>query len=115
MSFDLPTDLISVVQEKGRAGRYPDASLGDNRYEVCVSLASYTYLLHRIHHSRGNLDPVSTRCNVDYVPVLSSDFILLDAYQAKQEQDILENLCFFLLPNECQHCILKCKISNSFL
>ena len=115
MSFDLPTDLISVVQEKGRAGRYPDASLGDNRYEVCVSLASYTYLLHRIHHSRGNLDPVSTRCNVDYVPVLSSDFILLDAYQTKQEQDILEVLGFFLLPNEYQHCILERKLSNPFL
>ena len=78
MLFDLLTDLISVVQEKGRAGRYPGASQGDNRYEVCITLASYAYLLHRIHRSSDNLDPVSTRCNVDYVPVLSSDFIPLD-------------------------------------
>jgi hypothetical protein len=54
-------------------------------------------------------------CNVDYVSVSSSDFILLNAYQAKQEQDILEVLCFFLLPNECQHCILERKLSNPFL
>ena len=40
---------------------------------VAVTLASYTYLLHRIHCSSGNLDPVSTRCNIDYVPVSSSD------------------------------------------
>ena len=115
MSFDLPTDLISVVQEKGRAGHYPGTSPGDNCYEVCVTLASYTYVLRQIHCSSGNLDPVSTRCNIDYVPVSSSDFIPLDAYQTKQEQDILEVLGFFLLPNECQHCIFEQKFSNPFL
>ena len=115
MSFDLPTDLISVVQEKGRAGHYPGASLGDNRYEVCVTLASYTYLLRRIHRSSDNPDPVLTRCNVDYVPVSSSDFIALDAYQTKQEQDLFEILGFLIMPNECQHCILERKLSNPFL
>ena len=65
MSFDLLTDLISVVQEKGQAGRYPGASPNDNCYEVCVSLSSYTYHLRWIHRSSASLEPVSTRCNVD--------------------------------------------------
>jgi hypothetical protein len=42
MSCDLPTDLCSVVQEKGRAGWRPGSSPTENSYEVCVSLQSYT-------------------------------------------------------------------------
>ena len=44
MSCDLPTDLCSAAQEKGRAGRRPAAgsSPTKNSYEVCVSLQSYT-------------------------------------------------------------------------
>jgi hypothetical protein len=43
MSCDSPTDLCSIVQEKGRASRRPGSLPTKNSYEVCVSLQSYTY------------------------------------------------------------------------
>jgi hypothetical protein len=43
---EFPPTLADVLQEKGRAGRRPNASTTD-WYLVCLSLETYVYLLHR--------------------------------------------------------------------
>jgi hypothetical protein len=42
-----PPTLDNVLQEKGRAGRRPNASAATDWYLVCISLETHVYLLHR--------------------------------------------------------------------
>jgi hypothetical protein len=44
---EFPTTLADVLQEKGGAGRRPNASAATDGYLVCLSLETYVYLLHR--------------------------------------------------------------------
>jgi hypothetical protein len=79
MSCDLPTDLCSIVQEKGRAGRRPGSLLTENSYEVCVLLQSYMYLLRRIYLAPTD-EHVATEGD-GYVPFSSStDIVTLLEY-----------------------------------
>jgi hypothetical protein len=89
MSCDLPTDLCSVIQEKGRAGRRSGSLPTKNSYEVCVSLQSYTYLLCRIHLAPTD-EHVATEGG--YVPISSTDIVTLLEYQTQQVHDLFSVL-----------------------
>ena len=104
MSCDLPTDLCSVVQEKGRAGRRPGSLPTENSYEVCVSLQSYTYLLRRIHLAPAD-EHVATEGG--YVPISSTDIVTLLEYRTQQVTDLFSVLQLFVLPQECMQCTLE--------
>ena len=43
---EFPPTLVDVLQEKGRAGRRPNASAATDWYLFCLSLETYVYLLH---------------------------------------------------------------------
>jgi hypothetical protein len=105
MSADFPTDICSISQEKGRTGRSPDALPVDNTYAVCGSLASYVYLLRRIHFPPSDDDK----------ELETEDKVLsIQEYRKLQMDQLLEVLEVFVLPNECLHCILERRLANPY-
>ena len=46
--IDFPPSILDMVQERGRAGRRPDATSMNYNYYVCISLESFLYLFNRI-------------------------------------------------------------------
>jgi hypothetical protein len=107
-SSDMPTSLLSVLQEKGRAGRRADADGTQDVYHVCFDLDHYLYLVRRVCAG------LSTSNDVD-LSDFSSLSTTIDEYIALQLQDFQEVLEFFLMPGECQHSILQRKLSNPFV
>ena len=61
--IDFPPSILDIAQEKGRAGRRPDATAKDFHYAVCYSLESFLYLFKR------TLDPSEEYVNEDYCQV----------------------------------------------
>jgi hypothetical protein len=51
---EFPPTLVDVLQEKGRAGRRPNALAATDWYLVCLSLETYVYLL---HHAADSATP----------------------------------------------------------
>jgi hypothetical protein len=107
-SSDMPTSLLSVLQEKGRAGRCADADGSQDVYHVCFDIDHYLYLVRRVCAG------FSTSNDVD-LSKFSSLSTTIDEYIALQLQDFQEVLEFFLMPGECQNSILRRKLSNPFV
>jgi hypothetical protein len=55
-SVDLPSDLLSLSQEMGRAGRRLSANASTDYYYVCYSLSDYAFLLQRIYKDDKSSD-----------------------------------------------------------
>jgi hypothetical protein len=47
--IDFPPSILDIAQERGRAGRRPDASPEVYSYNICFSLESFFYVFLRIH------------------------------------------------------------------
>ncbi len=47
--LDFPPSIIDVCQEKGHAGRHPNALSEDYTYYIAFSLKSFIHLFKRIH------------------------------------------------------------------
>jgi hypothetical protein len=106
-SSDMVTSLLSVLQEKGRAGRRVGADGSDDTYFVGFDLDDYLYLVKRACAGEASTD------------VALADFASLDTtlpeYTKLQLADYMEVLNFFILPSECQHSTLERKLCNPFI
>jgi len=103
-SLDFPTDLLSISQEKGRAGRRLDASPATDKYHVSASLESVVYLLHRILRSDTTISKDDYAAFDQQLPRAE--------YQELQLQQLHDVLDLFVLPFECQHCTLERRLAN---
>ena len=59
--LDFPPSIIDVCQEKGRAGRRPNALQSDYIYYIAFSLESFIHLFKRIHDPENNVIDKSYR------------------------------------------------------
>ncbi len=48
--LDFPASLVDICQERGRAGRRPNAHPANFKYVVCINLDSYLNIFRRIHN-----------------------------------------------------------------
>ena len=108
-SGDMPPNLMSISQEKGRTGR---CSLEANRlrndvYIAVFGLDDYMYLVQRVFNP-DKIDVLGKRR-------LSELGITLVIHQQNQMEDLKEVLYFFLFPGMCQHVLLAKKCANPFL
>ena len=79
--MDFPPSLLDIAQEKGRAGRRPDAVANDYHYIMCYSLDSLLHLYKRI------LDPKEELIN--------------ESYHSKMLNDISGVAKLHVMPNVC--------------
>ena len=79
--IDFPPSILDLAQEKGRAGRRPDASPDNFHYFVCYSLETFLYLFKRI------LDP--------------SETYVTESYRKIQIQQLIEVAQVLITPNTC--------------
>ena len=56
----MPESVSDFVQEKGRAGRYPNAHPSENRYTICFTIEDLVYVFHR------TMDPLELVINESY-------------------------------------------------
>jgi hypothetical protein len=103
---DSPTDLLSIVQEKGRAGRRADAGPSTDSCFVIASLESYVHLLERIYKDPTGTDPE------DFA--LFDKLLPLEVYRCIQSKQLLQVLSVFVLPHECQHIIVERYLANLY-
>jgi hypothetical protein len=113
LSIDFPVDVLSIAQEKGRAGRRPSNVSGtnDDTYYCVASLESYLYLLRRIafdheDDSTGSGDPEDSH--------VFDRFISKTAFKSYQLSRLSKVLDIFVLPIECQQCALERALANPF-
>jgi hypothetical protein len=93
--LEFPPSLLDVQQEKGRAGRRPEATSDTDWYMLCFSLESYVVLLKRLHNNPS--------CNRD------------GSYFETLEADMQECLLAFVVPRFCLHSTLEMKMANPYL
>ena len=105
-SSDMPTNILCVLQEKGRAGRRPGADGSEDSYWVCFDLDDYLYLVTRAYKGQSGT-------GIDMNDFTSLRITLVE-YTNQQLDEFLEVLEFFVLPHDCQHCILERRLSNPF-
>jgi hypothetical protein len=109
-SVDFPVDILSLAQEKGRAGRRATAMGKDDIYYCVASLESYLYLLRRIEFddpsSDGSVNPEDER--------LFDKFISKKDFKTYQLQRLSKVLKLLVLPTECQQCTLERELANPF-
>ena len=107
-SVDLPTDILSVLQEKGRCGRYKDADGQNNKYIVLGTLHDIEYMLRRILSFQGNnnnkVDPDAYH--------MFDKLLTLKEYKSLQLNNYHSVLDFFILPTKCQHIVLEELLCN---
>ena len=107
LSVAFSTDLLSIVQEKGLAGRQADAGPNTDSYLVIASLESYVHLLGRIYKDPTATDPE------DFA--LFDKLLPLEAYRCIQsKKQLLQVLSVLVLPRECQHIMVKCYLANPY-
>ena len=105
-SVDFLTDLLSIVQEKGRAGRRAGAGPNTDSYLVVASLESYVHLLGRIYKDPTGTDPE------DFA--LFDKLLPLEAYRRIQMKQLLQVLSVLVLPHECQHIMVERYLANPY-
>jgi hypothetical protein len=100
-SVDYPTNLLSIVQEKGCAGPNTDS------YLVIASLEeSYVHLLGWIYKDPTGTDPE------DFT--LFDKLLPLEAYHRIQSKQLLQVLSVLVLPHECQHIMVERYLANPY-
>ena len=67
--IDFPPSVVDICQERGRAGRRPNALPTTHWYKLLFSLESFLYLFKRIH------DPKEKDFSNDYRAILLSDLL----------------------------------------
>ena len=103
-SVDLPTDILSISQEMGQAGRWQFADPSTDSYHVCFGLKDYIYLLSRIYKNDKSTDFAE-----------SDKIVGRGGYQEMLAANLLEVLSFCVLPSECLHVSLARRLGNPFM
>jgi hypothetical protein len=107
--MDFPTNLLSFVQEKGRACRHHLASPDTNVYFVVASFEGYCAWLKRI------LWPVTGNTFSREEYAVFDDIVTFQAFQQQQVAKLQEVLVSLLvLPTECQQVTLEKRLANPF-
>jgi superfamily II DNA helicase RecQ len=91
--IDFPPSCLDIKQEKGRAGRRPDATSDSNWYLLCFSLESLVVLLKRMWDTA------------------SKDTVFL--IQAQKEID--QGLALFVLADTCLQSALEVVMANPYI
>ena len=99
--IDFPPSILDIAQERGRAGRRPDASPDDYSYNIYFSLESFFYVFKRIHDTNNE--------------------VLDDEYRKEQEYDLFEvakllasqNNCYYISFEQCLGNPSTCEHSTS--
>jgi hypothetical protein len=114
-SIDFPVDILSVAQEKGRAGRRATANGEDDVYHCVASLESYLYLLRRIEFQNENTPGSSTASSVPDDDTRAFDrFISQKDFRIYQLERLSKVIQLLVLPVECQQCALERALANPF-
>ena len=88
--------MLDVQQEKGRAGRRPDASSDRDWYLLCLSLETFVVLLKRLYNN----------------PSTNNDTL---SYFATLEKDMQDALVMLVLPQFCLNVGLELKMGNPYI
>jgi superfamily II DNA helicase RecQ len=113
-SIDFPVDMLSIAQEKGRAGRRFTTIGNDDTYYCVASLESYLYLLRRIEFDIDD-STSSHAATVDPEDARVFDrFISKGDYKTYQLARLSKVVRLFVLPTECQQCTLEKALANPF-
>jgi hypothetical protein len=94
--LEFPPSLLDVQQEKGRAGRRPNATSDRDWYLLCLSLETFVVLLKRLYNN-----PASNQDTSSYFATLQNDM-----------QDAISML---VLPQFCLNAALELKMGNPYL
>jgi hypothetical protein len=93
--LEFPPSCLDVKQEKGRAGRRPNAGPEDDWYLLCLSLETYVVLIKRLH---------------DTTPAVKKT-----EYFKSQERDMQDTLELFVIPLHCIQASLEMTLANPYL
>ena len=110
LSVDFPTDLLSILQEKGRCGRYEGAEGKDNRYIALGDLSDIEYMLIRILKFNG----YSADSKRSEAYDIFNKLISLEEFKVQQLENYHSVLDFFVLPKQCQHITLEENLCNPY-
>jgi superfamily II DNA helicase RecQ len=108
-SMDFPTDILSLVQEKGRTGRHVNGLSSNDSYLIVASFEVYCSLLLRI------LKPLPDDSFTSDEYEAFQQIISYTAYQHQQVSQLHEVIRLLVLPRECQQVTLERQLSNPFL
>jgi hypothetical protein len=102
--MDFPTNFLSFVQEKGRAGRHHLASPDTDVYFVVAPFEGYCALLKRVTGDTFSREEFAA----------FDDIVTFQAFQQQQVAKLQEVVSLLVLPTECQQVTLEKRLANPF-